>query len=177
MKPVRVGADSGAIATGSLGMGRRHIYEIGVASLIPVVCAILWAQASRLPQGNFEPLGSGPVPKWTAAIVMVCCLVVIFAWFRQLWIGAAKDAPPDENVGGTPRTALLLGVLTGIYVGLLDIGTASLGLITFGFLTLLILGLESFRRRVLVPALITAAIAAFGAEYLFTNVFVVDLPK
>ena len=165
MKPVRVGADSGAIATGSLGMGRRHI------------CAILWAQVSRLPQGNFEPLGSGRVPKWTAAIDMVCCLAVIFAWFRQLWIGAEKDAHPDENVGGTPRTALLLGVLTGIYVGLLDIGMASLGLITFWFLTLLILRLESFRCRVLVPALITAAIAAFGAEYLFTNVFVVDLPK
>ena len=53
---------------------------------------------------------------------------------------------------------------------------ASFGLISFGFLTLLIWGLEGLRRRVLVPALITAAIAAFGAEYLFTNVFVVDLP-
>ena len=176
MKPVRVGADSGAIATGSLGMGRRHIYEIGVASLILVVCAILWAQASRLPPGTFEPLGSGPVPKWTAAIVMVCCLVVILTGSRQLWIGAAKDAARDENAARTPRTALLLCVLTVIYVGLLDIGAASFGLITFGFLTLLISGLESLRRRVLVPALITAAIAAFGAEYLFTNVFVVDLP-
>ena len=101
---------------------------------------------------------------------------MIFAGARQLWTGAAKDPTPDESVGGTPRTALLLCVLTVIYVGLLDIGAASFGLITFGFLALLIWGLEGFRRQVLVPALITSAIAAFGAEYLFTNVFVVDLP-
>ena len=156
-------------------MGRRHIYEIGVASLILAVCAIIWAQASRLPPGSFEPLGSGPVPQWTASIVIVCCLVVIATAARRLWMSGVGPAAP-EDASGTPRTALLLCGLTVAYVGLLDVGAASFGLITFGFLTLLIWGLEGFRHRVLVPALITAAIAAFGAEYLFTNVFVVDLP-
>ena len=156
-------------------MDRRHIYEIGTASLILAVCVILWVQASRLPPGTFEPLGSGPVPQWTAAIVIVCCLIVIGSAARRLLTSGAPEAPPEDPVG-TRRTALLLCVLTVVYVGLLDFGAASFGVITFGFLTLLIWGLEGFRRRVLGPALVTAAIAAFGAEYLFTNVFVVDLP-
>jgi hypothetical protein len=156
-------------------MRRRSIYEIGVASLILAVCAVIWTQAARLPPGTFEPLGSGPVPQWTAAIVILCCALVIVTAARRLRTAAAGDSAPEES-GGTPRTALLLCGLTVIYVGLLDLGAASFGLITFGFLTLLIWGLEGFRGGVLVPAAITAAIAAFGAEYLFTNVFVVDLP-
>ncbi len=70
---------SGGTSSESLGMGRRHIYEIGVASLILVVCATVWAQASRLPPGSFEPLGSGPVPQWMASIAIVCCISIPIA--------------------------------------------------------------------------------------------------
>jgi hypothetical protein len=40
----------------------------------------------------------------------------------------------------------------------------------------LIAALENFQPKVFIPALIVAAIVSFGVEYMFTNVFVIDLP-
>ena len=44
------------------------------------------------------------------------------------------------------------------------------------FLVITIWGLEKFDRKKFLPALITAIIIGFASEYLFTEVFIVDLP-
>lgn len=158
-------------------MERRPLTEIGVSALVLLVCAVFWIQAYRLPPGTFEPLGSGPVPMYTAAIVILCCLIVMVRGFIALSRGPGVAASFDaEFRGGSPRGALWMIGMTIVYVALLHMRVASFGVVTFVFLTLLIWALEGFRMRTLLPALITAAIASFGAEYLFTQVFVVDLP-
>ncbi len=63
-----------------------------------------------------------------------------------------------------------------VYVGLLHLQVMSFGIVTFAFLVLLIWAMERFNPRKILPAAIVAAIFSFGAEYIFTNVFVVDLP-
>jgi len=159
-------------------MERRPVTEIGVSALVAAICAIFFVQAGKLPPGSFEPLGSGPVPKWTAAIVMLCCLIVIARGILRLRDagGVAASARVEFSGGRTHGLVLMLG-LTLLYVGLLHAKVASFGIITFVYLTLLIWSLERFRPAVLIPALITGAVAAFGSEYLFTNVFTVDLPE
>ena len=81
-----------------------------------------------------------------------------------------------EFMSRSPYGPLVTLGLTIVYVVALDLAVASFGLITFVFLTVLIVALENFKTRLLLPALVVSAIVSFGVEYLFTNVFVVDLP-
>ncbi|MCB1491068.1 MAG: tripartite tricarboxylate transporter TctB family protein [Rhodobiaceae bacterium] len=158
-------------------MERRPLTEIVACALIIVVCAVFWVQAYKLPPGVFEPMGSGPVPMYTSALIILCCVVVIVRAVRTLINGHGfATAFIREFAGGAPVGAVWMVVVTLAYAALLHLRAAPFGLITFLYLALLIWALERFRPRMLAPALITAAVFAFGAEYLFTHVFVVDLP-
>ena len=158
-------------------MEQRTIAEIGVCSLIIIVCAVILWQAAKLPPGSFEPLGSAPVPQATAGIVIICCLVVIGRAVVQI-----RRQPPlgshvrDEFSGRSPWNAIVMFGGTLAYVGMLQLGVLSFGVLTFVFLLLLIWSLNQFRKASLLPATVTAAVCGFGIEYLFTRVFVVDLP-
>ena len=158
-------------------MDRRSFTEIGVAALVILICAVFWIQANSLPPGTFEPLGSGPVPMYMAGIVILCCLIVIGRAVVSIMQAPSFYHAFRSEFPGAPRLGgvLMLGSSV-VYVALLHLQVASFGLISFVFLAALIWAMESYRPRKAPLALIVAAIFAFGAEYLFTNVFVVDLP-
>jgi hypothetical protein len=158
-------------------MDRRPIAEIGVSSLIIVICAVFWAQAAKLPPGSFEPLGSGPVPMYTAIIVIICCVIVIARAVLKIRAGEGLAADfRAEFTGGSPAGALIISATTLIYALGLHYKMLPFGLITFLFLFLTIWTLEDLAFKRALPALIVAAIMSFGTEFLFTEVFIVDLP-
>ncbi|MEM9107838.1 MAG: tripartite tricarboxylate transporter TctB family protein [Pseudomonadota bacterium] len=157
-------------------MDRRPLTEIGVSALIGLICVVFIIQALALPPGRFEPLGSGPVPKWTAVVVLVCSLLVMVSAARSMRGTTIADAMRREFTGGHPIGGAIMMGLTVAYVAALHLKLAGFGMITFVYLLLLILGMEGFSRRRFVPAIVVAAVAAFGAQYIFTQVFVVDLP-
>jgi putative tricarboxylic transport membrane protein len=165
-------------------MGRRNfavqrqpVTEILVCGFIALICVVFFVQAWGLPPGTFEPLGSGPVPLVTAAIIILCCLIIMAGRIRTLSRGGAlMPHIRREFMSRSPYGPLVTLGLTIVYVVALDLAVASFGLITFVFLTVLIVALENFKTRSLLPALVVSAIVSFGVEYLFTNVFVVDLP-
>lgn len=158
-------------------MEQRTIAEIGVCSLIIIICALILWQAAKLPPGSFEPLGSAPVPQATAGIVIGCCLIVMVkAIIKIRRHHSLAHHVRDELIGRSPWNAIYILGGTLAYVALLQLGKLSFGVLTFAFLLLLILTLNRFRRHSLLPATITAALFGFGIEFLFTRVFVVDLP-
>lgn len=158
-------------------MDRRPYAEIGVSTLIILICAVFWNEAAQLPPGSFEPLGSGPVPKYTATIVIVCCVIVIVRAGLKLRAGPGLAADfRAEFTGGSPAGALILTATTLIYALLLHYKLLPFGVVTFLFLFVTIWTLESLAVRKAIPAAIVAAIMSFGTEYLFTHVFYVDLP-
>jgi len=157
-------------------MDRRPFTEIGVCALIATICAVFLVQALKLPPGRFEPLGSGPVPTWTSIIVIFCCAFVILRALLYLREQDVTEVLRYEFTGGNPVGGVIVMGLTVAYVGALHLGIAGFGVLSFVYLTLLILGMEGFARHRIVPALILSAVAAFGAQYVFTEIFVVDLP-
>ncbi len=155
----------------------RPFTEIGVMTLIALVCVVVWISASALPPGSFEPLGSGPVPKYTALVVFLCCLFVIFRAVRR--IAVQKDVPLAlslEMIGGRPMMAVLMLLLSCIYVAIIQTRAVHFAPLTIVYVTLLIWGMEGFSRRKLLPAVLTATVAGLGASYVFTRIFIVDLP-
>ena len=77
---------------------------------------------------------------------------------------------------GTHNDALIIAGGTLIYAGLLHYKVLPFGLVTFAFLFLTIWTLENLSLKRALPAAIVAAVMSFGTEYLFTKVFIVDLP-
>lgn len=158
-------------------MDRRFFAEVGVSTLIIAICAVFWYEAAQLPAGSFEPLGSGPVPKYTAIIVIICCVIVIGRAVANLRGGPGLAAEfRAEFVGGSPAGALIIGGATLLYAVVLHYQWLPFGIATFMFLGLTIWTLESLELKKLPAVLIVAAIMSFGTEYMFTNVFFVDLP-
>ncbi len=158
-------------------MQRNPITEILVCGFIALICLVFFINAWSLPPGTFEPLGSGPVPLATAAIVIICCLVIMIGQARALIRnGQVERQFRMEFMTRSPYGPLITLGLTVVYVAALDLNVASFGVITCVFLTILIAALENFKLKSLLPAFLVAVVVSFGVEYMFTNVFVVDLP-
>lgn len=182
---------------------RRPVAEIGVCTLVILVCIIVLWQASSLPPGSFEPLGSAPVPQATACIVILCCLIVIAGAVRRMrqpveettgdqttgdqtapqtvpqtvpMSSAFKHHVKDEFVGRSPYGALVMLGATIAYTALLHSRLIPFGVLTFVFLLLVIWALNNFKRRSLLPAALTAIVFGFGTQFIFTKVFIIDLP-
>lgn len=148
--------------------------DIGVALLVIVLCcAVLW-QAARLPPGSFEPLGSAPVPQATAGLIILLCLWVIGRATLALARGEVTAAE-DETVP-RPLDAAVVFLLTLAYVALMAFRLAGFALITSLFLFVAIGFLVRFERRLLPWAAVVGLAMGYGCQYVFTRIFVVDLP-
>ncbi len=172
---------------------------------IIAVCVAVLVESWDLPPGSFEPLGSGPVPQAIAFLIIGLCSIILVRAFIALIRHNGMQKSEEENIIGTeektaefrprPWSAVVVLLLSGLYVGILYLGIMGFGLLTclflFGIIVFLV-GMESvyafgrlittFDRKHLAaarPVLIAAAIAVimgFGCEFVFTEIFFIDLP-
>ena len=70
-------------------MNTLQRFEVWVSVLMMLICAVFLWESWDLPPGTFEPLGSGPVPKATAFVIIFCCIWVI--------ISSLKNSPITEE--------------------------------------------------------------------------------
>lgn len=157
--------------------------DIAVALfLISVALAFLW-ELRDIPPGVFEPLGSGPVPQVTATIVILLCLVVLIRAGIRIRRNDAAPLPAlagdseNDTAPENPLAVIAAGILTVAYVIALTAQIAGFALTTAVFLFVLISILARFERRALVIATIIAVVMGYGCQYIFTEIFVVDLPS
>jgi cytochrome b561 len=152
------------------GVDRR--FDIGVALVFIVIAAVAIWEAADLPPGSFEPLGSAWVPQITAGLIILLSLwVIIGAMLRD---DGVRDVPPP---GATRwRDAVIVALFTVLYVTALQFRITTFAIVTTVFLTATIFVLARFNVAKLPVILVLAAITGFGCQFLFTRVFVVDLP-
>lgn len=152
-------------------------WEIGVAIFFVVACALILWETRTIPPGTFEPLGSAPVPQATALLIILLSIAVGLRGWRKL--GAAVPGPAEaEAEGDRPRwlDAFAVGALTALYVVVLDARIADFAPLTAAYLFLAIALLTRLNIKAMMSAAVVAVIVGWGAQYLFTRVFVVDLP-
>jgi putative tricarboxylic transport membrane protein len=150
--------------------------DIGLSLFLIVVAGIIINQASRLPPGIFEPLGSAPVPTAVAWIIVGLCLLIMLRAILRLRKGAAPVAGADEGFATRPLDATVVLLMAAAYVLVMQYRLVSFRMATTLFLVLSIGFLVRFRPRAMPVALVIGLLVAFGCQYLFTRVFVVDLP-
>jgi hypothetical protein len=157
-------------------MKAQQKFEIAVSTLIILICAVFLWESRDLPPGSFEPLGSGPVPQFTAGIIIVCCFLVIFG-ARTKGLTAHEDSPGgEETVPISIGAGVLMAVATLALVIVFHFRLMPFAWMAAIFLTITIWGLEKFQKKKFLPALGVGLAVGFATQYLFTQVFVVDLP-
>ena len=154
--------------------GSNPRVDIGVCLFLIVICCAVLVEAAKLPPGSFEPLGSAPIPQATAGLVIFLCLLVVGRAALAIWRGEAIGA----EVPYPPRrldAAVLFG-LTVLYVFLMAQRVAGFAPITAVFLFVAIAFLTRFAPRSLPIAALVGVVMGWGCQYVFTQVFIVDLP-
>lgn len=160
------------------------VLDIALAAfLIAIAAAFLW-ETRNIPPGIFEPLGSAPVPQATATILILLCLAVLLRALMRLRrkddpVSPSQTESKDDGIVApeNPRAVIVTGILTVAYVLALSARVADFALVTTVFLFALIAILARFERRALVLAAIIAVAMGYGCQYVFTEIFVVDLPS
>ena len=148
-------------------------FEVWVSLLVILICVIFLWESWDLPPGSFEPLGSGPVPQATAFVVIFCAgLVILNALKKSVQLSEHEETQEKPSI----RAGLITSSATVVYSLVLHLRLMPFAWMTTLFLIITIWGLEKFDRKKFLPALITAIIIGFASEYLFTEVFIVDLP-
>ena len=144
---------------------------LGIATLAFAV--FLYWGSLDIPPPFFDPLGSAAVPKGCAVIIG---LLGGAALFRAL--PGLRSRPAREAAAFRPRPDIAAGlvVLAAAYVLMMEMGWMSFRWSTAGFVFLAGLLLGGLSVPVALISLGLAALMGFGGQYLFTQVFFIDLP-
>ncbi len=150
---------------------------LGVA-LIGVALLVIYGTLD-LPAGSFEPLGSASIPQYVSGGIIVLSLWIIaraVARSRDPGEAAQADEADGADFPMRPGLAVALVCLAVVYVGVMAMDWVRFSVATLVFMFASIGMLTGFARRQLPVMIVLSLVFGFGLEYLFTKVFVIDLP-
>lgn len=149
--------------------------DIGLSLVFIALCgAVLW-QMHGVPPGLFEPLGPAPVPRAMAVLILLLAVIVLVRALHQLRAPAVAPAEPPAY-RPRPLVAAGLGVVSVLYVVAMATGLVGFAVATTLFTVLAIGLLAGFQPRWLAAGLGIGLVTGFGLQYVFTAIFVIDLP-
>ena len=132
--------------------------ELGFSISLIVLSVVIFRETLSLPPGTFDPVTNGHLSL----------------------INPAASATANDAVSPTfrqrPDLALWFYALSVVYVATLALKVVNFGICTVLFLLISIAMLTRFYYKRLPIALLIALVIGFGCQYIFTQVFVLDLP-
>ncbi len=146
--------------------------ELGVAAALCALALAVLVEARKIPPGVYEPLGSGPVPRAVAGLILILALAVAVVAAVRLRRHPEPLRPP------VPRAldAVLVGLATILYVASMQARLVDFAVMTTLYLVATVGWLVRFARTELPWVVLVALATGYGCQYLFTRVFIVDLP-
>ncbi len=144
--------------------------------LVVAAGSALLADSARLPPPRFDILGSAAVPRALCVLVIAMALPLVVR--AALALRRGPSAPPPDAALPPRRPALAVAAfaLACLYVAVLQNGWLGYGLATAAFLIVLTGFLAGGRPKPLAIGALVAVVLGFGGDYLFTSVFLIDLP-
>jgi hypothetical protein len=143
-----------------------------VVALVGIMAAALFLwDARRYAASPFEPIGSGAVPGGVAVGALGLGLVMLVQAIRGL--KATSNEPKQFEL--TFRV-LAIFILTILYVAILATGWVRYAHATVPYAILGIMIIAEHPRRLIPWAIAIAFGLAFGLDFAFRHIFVVDIP-
>jgi putative tricarboxylic transport membrane protein len=131
--------------------------------------------ARDIPPPIYDPLGSAAMPVIVAGLIAI--LAVVDAGQRILAARHARaENAREEQLPERLRLAAAFSVLAVAYVAAMSTGMLGFEGATALFAVGSMLLLARFRRSAILPAIVIAAMIAFGGYWFFTQLFFVALP-
>ena len=149
--------------------------EIGFLVFLIMLSVIVFRDTLSLPPGSFDPVGSAGFPRVISIIIGILSLIILIHPTRSSVndLQKASKLPTHRRRGDL---AFGFYVLAFFYVLSLAFNLASFAICTSLFLIITMGMLTGFDRKRLLLVVFIALVIGFGSQYLFTKVFVVDLP-
>ena len=141
-------------------MNTLQRFEVWVSVLMMLICVVFLWESWDLPPGTFEPLGSGPVPKATAFVIIFCCIWVIISSLKNSPVTEESESDEGEL---SINAGLLIFFTTVLYTVFLQFRVMPFSWMTTLFLFFTIWGLERFSRKK------NASRHADGTDHRFCN--------
>jgi hypothetical protein len=149
--------------------------DIILSVFLIIVCAATLWESRRIAPGSFEPLGSAPVPQAVAGLILGLCLIIIIKAIFRLKTSQTPEISAEALIL-RPLDAVAILILAVCYCLIMEFRLLNFAVATVIFLIATIGLLTRFRYQTLPVIVIVALIMGYGCQYLFTRVFVVDLP-
>ena len=149
--------------------------EIVLSISLIIFSIIVYYFSLELPEPEYEPLGSAALPQGLAVIMSLLSLIVIAKAIPKI-----KTYKPttntDDKIIPRPKLAILIFIITLIFIGILDFGI--LGFLPAGIIYLSTIGyLMTHRDLKSFPWIVAfAVILTVFSYYVFTKFFYIDLP-
>ena len=149
--------------------------EIALSISLIIFSIIVYYFSLELPEPEYEPLGSAALPKGLAVIMSLLSFIVIVRAIPRI-----KTYKPttniDNNVTSRPKLAILVFIITLIFIGILDFGI--LGFLPSGIIYLSTIGyLMTHRDLKRFPWILAfSVVLTVFSYYVFTKFFYIDLP-
>ncbi len=153
---------------------RNPILDLVVcAALVLFAVVIIWGTRS-IPPPFFDPVGSAAFPKYAAYIIIALALAIAARALLSLKSPAgSKEKPFKEE----PLFALYAVGVPILYILSMQFGLLSFRIATILFIITLSALLSRFDKRTVLFSGIIAIVFGVGGQYLFTEVFYMDLPQ
>lgn len=164
-------------------VNRERQADLGLALVMIAVSAAVWWEASKLRPAPFDPLGPKSFPMWIAgalgllsvgAIIMILCRRALGRSDTSLILGIGDEAPADYAL--RPGLALIATGLTVAYVAALTLTSAGFLWATIAYIGVLGWAMSDRTPRHTFIAAAVAVIGGCAITYLFTKIFILDLP-
>ena len=149
--------------------------EIALSISLIIFSAIVYYSSLELPEPVYEPLGSAALPKGLAVIMSLLSLIVIVRAIPKIKV-YKPTTNTNNNVTSRPKLAILIFIITLIFIGILDFGI--LGFLPAGIIYLSTIGYFMTHRNLKrFPWVIAfSVILTVFSYYVFTKFFYIDLP-
>ncbi len=148
--------------------------DLAVCGGLVAFALVVLRGVKDIPPPFFDPVGSAAFPKYAAYIVIALAVAIAIRALASL-----KGGRKAEPKGYVPEPLLALAVVgvPSVYVLSMQSGLLSYRIATVLFIFILSSLLARFDKRVMISSAIIAAVFGFGGQYLFTEVFYMDLPQ
>jgi hypothetical protein len=159
-------------------VGKNTKIELGVPLFLIVVSAAFLWDSRTITGPKFDPLGAAPIPRLICWCVIALCMTIIGQTLLASKQAEPALEPETDEVDSQPQAllALITLALTCAYVAVMAFRLTRFSVATIVFLVATIGVLSRFNKRSIIIGGIIAVVMGFGCEYLFTEVFVIDLP-
>ncbi len=154
--------------------------ELCVYAVLICICGIIIVASLELPEGTFEPLGSGAVPAMIAGTIIVLCIIGLLRSIAA--VVKPKSAAGGIGTGSAAGVISTPGLLAVFFAAVmlysLNIQHEAIHFVpaTFLFLFLTLIALNGLAKPTAIWAFCLATGISISFFLIFTKVFVVRLP-